>query len=229
MNQTNLARIICIYNQKGGAGKTTTACQLAGTMGHRGFDVLLADLDEQQTSASWLGRQGGVNFPATIWSGFRYESNVSTELGKLASKYDVIVVDCAPGVNQPGTWSTLLVCDLAIIPTRLNPSDTDALPSAKLLARKAMQISGREYPVRVLGAGYRKSRNDERKALELLKKDKDFPLFDNTLGDRTAFSRSMLYGATAHSLPNAKDAITELDSFTDEVLGYIGLPNTTGV
>ena len=42
---------LLFFTRKGGVGKTTTACQLAGTLGHRGYDVLVADLDPQQTSA----------------------------------------------------------------------------------------------------------------------------------------------------------------------------------
>ena len=41
------AHIITVFNQKGGVGKTTTTCQLAGTLGYRGFDLLVADMDPQ--------------------------------------------------------------------------------------------------------------------------------------------------------------------------------------
>ncbi len=224
MSSQKLAKIISVFNEKGGSGKTTTACQLAGTLGHRGFDVLVADLDPQQTSASWLAREEGKNFPATVWPGFRYGKAIASELGKLASKYDVIVIDCAPSVEQPGTWAALLVSDLALIPTKLGPSDTDALPAAKALAKNALRSAGRDFPVRVLPVAHRGNRSDDRLALEILKGDVEFPVLPLTLGDRTAYTRSMLFGATAHSLPNAKPAITEIDALADMVQELIGLP-----
>jgi len=215
MSTQSLAKIISVFNEKGGSGKTTTACQLAGTLGHRGFDVLVADLDPQQTSASWLSRQGGKNFPASIWPGFRYGKEIATELGKLAQKYDVIVIDCAPSVEQAGTWAALLISDLALIPSKLGPSDTDALPAAKALTKNAWRTLGRNYPVYVVPVAYRKNRQDERMAIELLAEDQDFPLTPCALGDRVTYTRSMIYGATAHSLPNTKEAVQEIDELAD--------------
>lgn len=231
MSTKPLAKIITIFNQKGGVGKTTSACQLAGTFGHRGYDVLVADLDAQQTASAWLGRMGGENFPATLWSGFRYRENTVAELGKLAPKYDLVIVDCAPAVDQPGTWASLLVSDLAIIPTKLSPADTDALPAALELAKQAIQRSGRNFPVRVLASAYRKSRADDRLALEQIANNPvfpDFSLMGSILGDRVAFTRSMLYGATVHSMPGAKDAVQEIDALADEVAELINIPTEIG-
>lgn len=211
------AKIIAVFNEKGGSGKTTTTCQLAGTLGHRGLDVLVADLDPQQTSASWLSRHGGKNFPASIWPGFRYGKDIAMELGKLSTKYDVIVIDCAPSVEQPGTWASLLVADIALIPSKLGPSDTDALPAAKALAKNAWRTLGRTFPVYVVPVAYRKNRQDERLAVELLEKDKEFPLTPCALGDRVTYTRSMLYGATAHSMPHSKEAVQEIDTLADFV------------
>lgn len=227
MSDKQVAKIITVYNQKGGVGKTTTACQLAGTLGHRGYDVLVADLDPQQTSASWLGREEGKNFPAQLWSGFRYGAGTPAELGKLAQKYDVIVVDCAPSVEQPGAWGALLVSDLALVPTRLNPADIDALPDTKKLVKKARLTSGRDFPAFVVATAFRRNRSDDKLAMEMLELDKEIPLLKNSLGDRTAYTRSMLYGATAHSLPNAKDAVTEIDALADAVIKITKLRRIT--
>lgn len=218
------AKIITIYNEKGGAGKTTTTCQLAGTLGLRGFDVLVADLDPQQTSAQWLSVNGGENMPASIWPGFRYGASVFKKIHDFSGKYDVILADCAPSVEQTTTWGMLLVSDLAIVPTKLSPLDMAALPSAKNLARRAIEETGRIIPIRVLANATRIHMNDDKVFYAQLQTDRDFPPLQTTLGDRKAYSRSMLVGATAHSIKGGEDSVAEIEALTDEVLKLVHLP-----
>ncbi|HEX4967765.1 MAG TPA: ParA family protein [Nitrospiraceae bacterium] len=52
-------RLIAIFNQKGGSGKTTTAVNLAAALGEQDRHVLVLDLDPQASASSWLGVKDG--------------------------------------------------------------------------------------------------------------------------------------------------------------------------
>lgn len=83
-----MGRIIAIANQKGGVGKTTTAMNLAGSLGVLEYKVLLIDADPQANATSGVG-----NDPKEIKKGI-YECLIGQ-----ASAKEVIVTTKSPNLD----------------------------------------------------------------------------------------------------------------------------------
>lgn len=221
-----IARIVTVFNEKGGAGKTTLSCNLAHTLSMRGYDVQLLDLDGQRAATQWATAPRKPDVPpfgASVWSGDMFSGEQLTdEVRKFSEKYDVIIADCAPSVENESTWAMLLVSDLALIPTKLSKIDMDALVQAKVLAKNALKRIDQPYPVRVVGMAARMHINDDKHYIKLLEKDKEFPLLEETLGFRQAFPRSRNVGSSVHAL-GVPEAIKEIESLATRVLRLVEL------
>lgn len=121
-----MATIISVANQKGGAGKTTTAINLAAAMAGAGYRVMVVDTDPQATVLKWsvLRKRADLNgFAVTSVQPGMLEGEM--EALRANPELDVIVVDC-PGNILDITQIAIESSDAVLCPVRATAFDFEA-------------------------------------------------------------------------------------------------------
>src|SRR3954470_22035641 len=92
-------KIIAVVSQKGGAGKTTIATNLAVLAERAGYPTVLFDLDPQATAAKWGDKRAGTPPDVVAAQAVRL-GRLLEEVSQLASK------EAQPQLNQTASGHT---------------------------------------------------------------------------------------------------------------------------
>lgn len=177
-------RVIAIAQQKGGAGKTTLAIQLAIAWRSRGKRVLLLDIDPQGSLSAWAElrrRVLGQDDELTVspLSGWRLGNTLSA----AKSDVDYVLVDTPPHA-ETDTKAAIRHADLVLLPIQPTMLDLWATAPTLELAEaektKALLVLNR-VPARGLSA----------EAVKAEIRSKKWPLARTQLGNRQAFAASI--------------------------------------
>jgi chromosome partitioning protein len=219
------AKIITVFNQKGGCAKTMTSMQLAGTLGSRGVKVFVVDMDPQNTAALWFHEADEVPFPAEVMSLAPLKQSFITKLGALSKKNDVIIIDCPPALGSSVPWVSLLGADLAIIPVIPVMDNVWASRQAEELVEEAKK----ENPS--LQAVYLLSMVRRGKVFELclatLQAKAQLPILKSRISMRNSFPESQIYGCVVSAFGKSP-AAEEMDAVAEEIAGMLGLKLNQG-
>lgn len=131
-------KTIVVTAQKGGAGKTTLARNIAVAAVRDGSRVLCLDLDPQQSLRQWWqGREGDA--PAMLDRDPKPSELVAT-IKIVRDRFDLMIVDTPPAAPA---WlvETLKAADLALVPVRPSPDDLRAVGATI----SALRTSGTEF------------------------------------------------------------------------------------
>ena len=127
-----MALIITVAQQKGGAGKTMLAANLAAAWAptHR---VALLDIDPQRSLKRWHAlRTANPKAPAIAFSdvsGWR----LAAEIDRLQREADIIIIDTPPQIDADATRA-IRAASLVLIPIQPSPPDLWAAEGTLILA-----------------------------------------------------------------------------------------------
>lgn len=206
-----MGRVTAVVNQKGGAGKTTLAVNLAAALARRRRTRLL-DLDPQGSARQWAAQGGGaLALPVLGLSG----ADAAT-LRRQADDVDELIVDCPPSLDHPAGLAALAACDLALVPVLPSPVDL----WASLALREALEVARRRRPA--LRAWLLVNQLEPRSALsaamDAALAEFGIPVLNSRLHRRAAYRMAALDGVSVHGLGRrGAAAAAEIEALVDEV------------
>ena len=136
-----MARIVCIANQKGGVGKTTTAVNLAVGLAKSGARTLLVDLDPQCNATTGLGETPSARHPLVLRDSLRSALVATSTPGLELLPGSRCFEDVDQLARRPDSQALTLRQHLS---TGLNDYDfvlVDCPPSLGALTRSALAAS----------------------------------------------------------------------------------------
>lgn len=138
-----MAFVIAIAQQKGGAGKSTVAANLAAALAGGRQKIALLDTDPQASLSRWAelraGREGTAPISFEAPSGWR----VTGAIERLKKSHDVVIMDTAPHADTDSKVA-IRAADLVIIP--MQPAGPDLWASEATLKLAAAE----KKPARIL-------------------------------------------------------------------------------
>lgn len=142
--------IITIATSKGGAGKTTLAQVLTGTIAARGHRVAAIDADYNHSLADWVTTFG--SYPITAHAELD-ESKLIGLAEELEAAHDLVVIDTA-GAAMQATVFAIGCADLVLIPCQLSSADVVEAAKTRQLVESAAKMTRRAIPARAVLTDY---------------------------------------------------------------------------
>jgi chromosome partitioning protein len=204
-----MAVVITVAQQKGGAGKTTLAANLAAAFA-ASARVALIDIDPQRSLTRWHDlRKARLEEAASLTfsdvSGWR----LASELEKLRKSHDMVLIDSPPQID---TDAKLAVrgADLVLVPVQPSPPDIWA-------AEGTLKLAASEGRRAVLVLNRVPTASRLREAVEADIAARKLPMLGQALGNRTAFASAFAEGLGVTEAAARSVAADELRSLVAQI------------
>jgi chromosome partitioning protein len=200
-----MAVVITVAQQKGGAGKTTLAANLAAALAAR-RRVGVLDIDPQRSLARWHAlRAGRPRIALSDAAGWR----LGAELDRMRREHEVLIIDSPPQIETEARVA-VRSADLVLVP--LQPSPPDLWAAEGTLALAATERRRAHLVLNRVPAG-----GTLRAAMEAELARKGYPLLAARLGNRTGYATAFARGLGVTEAAPKSTAAAELLNLLDEI------------
>ena len=110
--------VVSVLSEKGGAGKTTIATNLATAAHLSGTRTLVVDADPQATARDW-GAASDADTPVVAGVD---RGSIADDVPRLGEQFELVVIDGAPRL-QDTYAQAVTVSDLVLVPVRPSAAD----------------------------------------------------------------------------------------------------------
>lgn len=204
--------IIALVGNKGGAGKTTLAVNMATVLG-RSSRTAVFDSDPQASALQWRAISTDDTLPPVYDTAWTLDSDAFS----MADEFDHVFIDCPPSVNAPQTDAVLQISDVVLIPVQPSPLDLWATVHIDQAVQRAREVNPRLKARLVINQLEPRTRLSRliRDALEEL----ELPAATTTIKRRAIYRNSVLEGKSVmHMGRQGTSAAVEMQDLLSEVV-----------
>ncbi len=130
--------VIAMVGNKGGAGKTTLAVNLACALNAVAPTAIL-DADPQGSALQWRAIAETTDMPDVFASAHQMDTVLATR----GEEYRHLIIDCPPAVDARQTLQALELSNLALIPVQPSPLDLWATVHIDHAIERAREVNPR--------------------------------------------------------------------------------------
>lgn len=181
--------IVLIGGEKGGTGKTTLTINLACLAASDGADLVVVDVDPQQSASRFFTTRAENEIEPYITCIEKRGRSLTQDLTHLATKYQLVMVD-AGGQDNPDLRYAMLASDEMYVPVKPNQLDLWTLDKMDNLLYEVQGFNSELVARSVLNMCSSNPRNtDAREARDVLEDYKMIKPLSTEIKDRVSYAR----------------------------------------
>ena len=209
-----MALVITIAQQKGGAGKTMLAANLAAAMA-ADRRVCLLDIDPQRSLRRWHEIRALPAITFSDVSGWRLRA----ELERLIAAHDALIIDTPPQVDSEAKLA-IRSAHLVLAPLQPSPPDLWAAEGTAQLKLELVGFRREKRPIRLV-LNRTPATSKLRSQVERDAAAAGYAVMASTLGNRAGFANAFAQGMGAVEAAPKSVAAQEILALLREVEGVL--------